>query len=170
MLCRWSVKRSGKQAFMAFKSAILHACTKKKMTNDSAVGAIWIQLVVASRKNESPHEWELDSVMIFVLERLFLSVDEGNIVSGAPLGTRILCSSGNNSRLMIDHVEIRPRCDRHQFIGNCIVFSWGNLRRRSNIGKKWVYAVQHSAHYVDAAVDMKRNCAAFPVLYVRGGL
>lgn len=36
---------SGKQAFVAFKSAILHACAKQKMTNDSTVSAI--QLVVA---------------------------------------------------------------------------------------------------------------------------
>ncbi len=49
---------SGKQAFMAFKSAILHSCAKKKMTNDSIVGAISIQLVVASRKNEASHERE----------------------------------------------------------------------------------------------------------------
>lgn len=63
---------------------------------------------------------------------------------------------------MIDHVEIRPWHDRHQFNGNCIVFSWGkNLHRRSNIGKKWVYAARHSTHYVDAVVDMKRNRAAF---------
>lgn len=93
----------------------------------------------------------------------FISVDEGNIVSGAPLGTRILHCSLSNSPLMIDNVEIGPWRDRHQFNGNCIVFSWGNLHRRSNIGKKWACAVQHSTHYVDVAVDMKRNCAAFPL-------
>lgn len=44
---------------MAFESAILHACAKQKMTNDSTVAAI--QLVVASKrgkKNEAAHEWE----------------------------------------------------------------------------------------------------------------
>ena len=43
-----------------------------------------------------------------------------------------------------------------------LFFSWGkNLHRRSNIGKKWVYAARHSTHYVDAVLDMKRNRAAF---------
>lgn len=91
----------------------------------------------------------------------FISVDEGNIVSGAPLGTRMLLCFFNNSPLKIDNVEIGPWRDRHQFNGNCIVFSWGNLHRRSNNGKKWVCAVQHSTHYVDVVVDMKRNCVAF---------
>lgn len=62
---------------------------------------------------------------------------------------------------MIDKVEMGLWRDRHQFNGNCIVFSWGNLHQRSNLEKKWVCAVQHSTHYVDAVVDMKRNCAAF---------
>lgn len=145
MLCRWwSVKSSGKQAFIAFKSAILHACTRERMTNDSIVGTISIQLVPACRKDAS---W-----MGGLRCLPFIYVDEGNIVSRAPLGTRILCCcycccSHNNSASMIDHVGIRPRHDRHQFNGNCIVFFWGNLHPRGNIREKWVCMM----HYVDAS-------------------
>lgn len=161
MLCRWSVNSSGKQAFMGFKSAILHAFMKQKMTNGSIVGAIWIQLVVASRKKWVDLWMESSTLLWCLFGMPFISGDERNIVSGAPLGTRILLCFHVNSPLMIDNVEIGPWRDRHQFNGNCIVFSRGNLHRRSNNRKKWVCAVQHSMHYVDVVVDMKRNCVAF---------
>lgn len=58
---------------------------------------------------------KLDFVTKFVLECLSYLLMRGNIVSGAPLGTRILRYFHNNSLLMIDHVEMWPWHDRHQF-------------------------------------------------------
>lgn len=172
MLCRWSANSSGKQAFMAFKSATLHA-SRKKNNWKWPMSPSWCnfnstQLKQKRRRKKKEREppWIRSPTLLwYLLGTAFISVERGEYCK------RCTIRQPNPflvpqypphlpSPLMTDNVEMGARHDRHQFNGNCIVFSWGNFHLRSNIRKKWVCAAQRSTHYVDVVVDMKKNCAA----------
>lgn len=145
---------------------------KKTTENDQWVhhGAISIQLnsnkKEEGKKKEREPPWIRSPTLLwYLLGTAFISVERGGYCK------RCTIRQPNPflvpqypphlpSPLMTDNVEMGARHDRHQFNGNCIVFSWGNFHLRSNIRKKWVCAAQRSTHYVDVVVDMKRNCAA----------